>query len=241
MKKSRATLPFRFLRGLYRLLTNGAFVLAVLVLLAFNAATLTLPAVNAGVSDLFFAATGMETLAQKNRKATLAAQEKIAQLKDQAAQLEAGKAAALAENARIAGLIGDRLARLSARTEKLDTLRLDTLAGRAVPLWGLSLDRALAAYEHQAACATMGDLAALAAAAGKTEPPAAPPALCDRPVPGADAIWLSVKTDPQGAWDSARSALDALPGPKVKLPQPQFQSWWGATLATMSRWYPAAQ
>lgn len=244
MKKSRATLPFRFIRGLYRLLTNGAFVVAALLFLAFNAATLTLPSVNAGISNLFFSATGVETLAQKNHKATLAAQADIARLRGQTERLDADNrllgadnAALLDENARITGLVSDTVAQISARTKALDAVRLATLDGRSVPLWGISLGQAQAVYDHQAACTTLGDLDAFAAAVGKTDPPAARAPLCDQPVPPADAIWQRVKSDPKGVWETARATLVALPGGPADFPQPQFQSWWGATLATMARWY----
>jgi len=244
MKKSPLTLPFRMVRGLFRLLTNGPFLIAAILLLALNAATLTVPWMNSAASRLLGSVTGVQTLAQRNSDALSAVQTEVetladrtASLSDQLTGLQAGKTALEAQVTKMRTTVSATATGIAQRTTQLDALRGDTLAGRSVPLWGISLAQATDAYEHQAACDTLKDIATLRKVIDPAAPVARVPALCSISVPSSDALWTQVKADPQLVWQSARDRILALGGPLPNLPKPQFKSWWGATLATMERWF----
>ncbi len=244
MSKSPVTLPFRFVRGLFRLATNGPFLIAAALLLALNAATLTVPSMNSAASRLFHSVTGVRTLAQENQATLRSVQGEVealasrtAEMSDQLTRLQAERAAQETQMAELRKAAVTTATSIAQRTTRLDGLRGDTLAGRSVPLWGMSLAQATDTIEHQAACDTLTDIAALRAVLNPKASVAADPALCTISVPSADALWMQVKSNPRLTWESARDRLLAYGGPAPKFPRPEFQSWWGATLATMERWF----
>jgi hypothetical protein len=177
-----------------KLLIRTITALAFVALIALNIATVTLPAVAAGVASTVGAVVGASAILPEFRTVTYRGQKK-----------------------RLAEAVADTTKRVSARTAKGAARNVGSIAGEAIPVAGIAVVVGVTAWELKDACDTMKDLRALELA---TDPKASEDPsvaeVCGLEVPTKEQAWEVVKASPRQAWERAKEYVPELP--ELELP-----------------------
>ena len=168
--------------------------LALVALLALNIATVTVPAVAAGVASIVGGVVGATAILPEFRTVTYRGQKK-----------------------RLAAAVADTTKRVSTRTAKGAARNVGSIAGEAIPVAGIAVVVGVTAWELTDACDTMKDLRALELATDPTasEDPSVAE-VCGLEVPSKEQVWEVVKASPGHAWEKAKGYVSDLP--ELELP-----------------------
>lgn len=187
--------------------------LAFVALFALNIATVTVPAVAAGVASTVGTVLGSTALLPEFRTVSYRGQKK-----------------------RITAAVADTTKRISTRTAKGAARNVGSIAGEAIPVAGIAVVVGVTAWELKDACETMKDLRALELATNPnaTEDPSVAE-VCGLEVPSKEQAWEAVKASPGQAWEKAKAYVPDLPEwhmPNVpKLQMPDLPDWQLPTLS----------
>lgn len=177
---------------------------ALLGLLALNVATVTVPAVAAGVASTVGAIVGASSVLPEFRKVSYRGQSK-----------------------RLTDAVADTTKRISKRTARGAARNVGSIAGEAIPIAGIAVVVGVTTWELKDACETMKDLRELELATNPdvtVDPTVAE--VCGLEVPTKEQAWEAVKASPGQAWEKAKGYVPELPEwRKPDWPQWDMPEW----------------
>lgn len=122
------------------------------------------------------------------------------------------------------------------RTRRTAIANLGSLAGEAVPFYGIAIIVGATGYELRSACQNMREIYDLTVA---LDPDSAIPddrdAVCGMQVPTPEEVWETIVTSPQNVWTGAVSTLDGVGQRISDVEAPSFDGAWQLALGLWDR------
>lgn len=190
---------------MFKTLKGFLVVLALLISLGMNIATVTVQAVAIGVSSLVGAVAGVSAVLPEFRVVKLRGERKF-----------------------LTEVVQSTSKRIAKRTAAGATRNIAATFGEAVPTFGVAVIVSATAWELKDACETMKDVHDVEVALDPTAAnDDAATEVCGLEVPSAEIIWAKVKASPGEAWEMAKSLVPDLPElPVIDLPDlPEIPDW----------------
>lgn len=128
------------------------------------------------------------------------------------------------------------LTKVGTRTRRAAAVNLGSLAGEAIPFYGIGIIIGATTYELRSACENMRDLHELSVAVFPENAIAEDrDAVCGMEVPTRDEIWSIIVSSPQLAWNAATDAIGDAGQAIAELKMPDFGLAWQTAVSIWSR------